>query len=83
MAERDILRYLLAHEGARDTIEGIAQWWLPHSGEYGAPEIRAALIRLAHRGLIRIWKSVSARELYGLSPGDQTRALQDYLESLE
>jgi hypothetical protein len=83
MAERDILRYLLAHQDARDTIEGIAQWWLPRSREYGDAGIRAALLRLERRGFIYIWKTVSARELYGLSPGDQRRSLQGYLESLD
>jgi hypothetical protein len=27
---RAILRYLEAHPGAKDTVEGIAQWWLLH-----------------------------------------------------
>lgn len=77
MAERDIVRYLLVHQDARDTMEGIVQWWLPQSREYGLAEIRAALLRLERRGFIRIWKTVSARELYGLCPGDQGRSLED------
>jgi hypothetical protein len=27
---RAILRYLEAHPRAKDTVEGITQWWLPH-----------------------------------------------------
>jgi hypothetical protein len=82
-AERDILRYLLAHRDARDTIAGIEQWWLPQSKEYGVAEISAALLHLERRGLVTIWKSVSAQPLYSLPSGDLTRALEEYLRPLE
>jgi hypothetical protein len=83
IAERDILRYLLAHRNARDTVEGIAQWWLPRSREYGEAEIVAALLRLERSGFIQIWKTVSARELYGLHPSDQSGSAEAYLENLD
>jgi hypothetical protein len=82
-AERDILRYLLSHKDARDTIAGIEQWWLPQSREYGVAEISAALLRLERRGLIAIWKSVSAQPLYSLPSGGLTRPLEEYLRTLE
>ena len=75
--------YLRAHQDARDAIEGIEQWWLPRSREYGIAEISAALQRLEHRGLISIWKSVSAQPLYGLRAGDRAQSLEDYLGNLE
>ena len=80
-AERDILRYLLAHREARDTIEGIELWWLPQSRDYGIAEISAALLRLEHRGMISIWKSVSAQPLYSL--GDNVQSLEDYFGNPE
>jgi hypothetical protein len=82
-AENDILRYLLVHQDARDTIEGIEQWWLPQPRDYGIAEIAAALLRLEHRGLISMWKSVSAQPLYSLRSGDHAQSLEDYLGSLE
>jgi hypothetical protein len=81
-AETDILRYLIAHQDARDTIEGIEKWWLPQSREYGIADIAAALVLLENRGLISIWKSVSARPVYGLRSGDKSHSLDDYLGSL-
>ncbi len=81
-AEIDILRYLAAHKDARDTMEGIAQWWLPQSGEYGIADIAGALRRLESRELIRVWKSASAKPVYGLDwmgPG----SVEEYLRSIE
>ena len=69
-AEKDIMRYLLAHRDARDTIEGIEKWWLPQARDYGMAEIAAALVRLDRRSLIRTWQSVSAQPVYGLRTGD-------------
>src|SRR5579884_2329145 len=40
-AQADILRYLIAHLDARDTIEGIEKWWLPPDRQYGVADISA------------------------------------------
>jgi hypothetical protein len=81
-AERGILRYLIAHEDARDTIEGIEKWWLPQSCDYGVADIAAALQRLQNRDLICVWKSKSAKPVYGRGVADLF-SLVSYLESLE
>ena len=81
-AEIEILRYLLAHRDARDTIEGIAQWWLPQSGQYKIADVAAALHGLANRNLIRVWESTSAKAVYGLGSADP-HSLEAYLQSLE
>jgi hypothetical protein len=51
---QEILAYLCAHPQARDTTEGILQWWLPQDRE-GLPvsEVREAVERLAAAELIR------------------------------
>ncbi len=82
-AEKDILRYLLAHRDARDTIEGIEQWWLPQSREYGIAEISAALLELERGAILSVWKSVSAQPLYSLGSVERAQSLEDYLRSLE
>jgi hypothetical protein len=51
---RAILRYLEVHPDAKDTVEGIAQWWLLH--EWHAPLLRVHVKRavscLLSQGLI-------------------------------
>jgi hypothetical protein len=81
-AEAAILRYLAAHQDARDTIEGIEKWWVPQSREYGRADVAAALEILARKSLIQVWRSASAKPVYGRGDADD-RALEDYLRSLE
>ena len=81
-AEIEILKYLIAHQEARDTVEGIEKWWLPQSRQYGMADIVAALRHLEERDLVRVWKSASAKPVYGRSPA-VPRAMEDYLRSLE
>ena len=81
-AEQAILRYLIAHRDARDTIEGIERWWLPESKEYGIRVVAQALERLESRGLIRVWKSASAKPVYGLR-SYRAETLPEHLRGLE
>jgi hypothetical protein len=81
-AEIEILRYLIAHEDARDTLEGIAKWWVDQSNEYTSAEIDEALHRLEHHELVRVWKSTSAKPVFGRATAD-SRLLEDYIHSLE
>jgi hypothetical protein len=80
-AEVDILSYLLAHQEARDTIEGIEHWWLPPDQPYRRADIEAALADLASRGLIQIWQSASAQPIFGQSATDR-QALERHLDDL-
>ncbi len=80
-AEIDIIRYLLAHQDARDTIEGIEQWWLPRSRQYGLDAVYAALQNLQTRELIGVWKSASAKPVYGLRSAE-TEIMEHYLHTL-
>lgn len=77
-----ILRYLIAHRDARDSLEGIERWWLPQSKEYRIDVVAEALERLENRHLISVWKSTSAKPIYGLRSSDIT-ALLEYLRKLE
>jgi hypothetical protein len=81
-AEAAILRYLVTHEDARDTIEGIEKWWLPQARQYGIGDVAAALTVLENRNLIRVWKSASAKPVYGRGSAD-SGFLDDYLRSIE
>ncbi len=82
-AEIEILRYLIAHQDARDTIDGIEKWWLPQSGQYGMGAVAAALRRLENSHLIRVWQSASAKPVYGLRSANDPHSLKEYLRTLE
>ena len=81
-AEREILRYLIAHRDAHDTVEGIEKWWLPPSREYAKADVCAALRRLEQVNLVKVWKMAFAPALYGRFPDDDG-PLQRYLGALE
>lgn len=49
---RDLEHYVSLHPTAADTAEGIARWWLPHSGEPALTTVEAALEQLVQRGIV-------------------------------
>src|SRR6266849_4683273 len=51
----EILRYLLEHPEAQDTIDGIADWWLTERRvRQGIAEVEIALRHLVDRGLVDV-----------------------------
>lgn len=51
---REILRYLVSHPNAEDTLEGIARWWLDRGRiERTVDEVGESLELLLARGLIQ------------------------------
>jgi hypothetical protein len=63
-----ILKYLLQHPDAEDTLEGIARWWL---GERTIKQqklaIKKALASLVEKGLIIEVEARQSRTLYKLN----------------
>jgi hypothetical protein len=80
LAEQEVLRYLLAHQEARDTLEGIEKWWLPQIPQYGIADIAAALSDLQQRDLVRVWQSPFAQPIYGRAA--DLAVLEEYLRTL-
>jgi hypothetical protein len=77
-----ILQYVLAHRDARDTVEGIEQWWLPQARAYSVADVEAALQDLARQHLIRVWETGAAEPVYGRGAGD-LRSIEEYLHRCE
>lgn len=64
--EEDLMHYLLHHPEAKDTAEGIMQWWLPRSySGLGLTELTGALDRLVEKGRLNASMHAGTR-VYGL-----------------
>lgn len=66
---RQILVYLLKHPSAKDTVEGVSQWWM--GGEpttYRQDEIQEALSSLVARRILTKRETVQSKTLYSLNP---------------
>lgn len=48
-----VLRYLDGHPDAADTVDGIAQWWLPPPWRVDTRTVQSALGRLVAQGAVR------------------------------
>jgi hypothetical protein len=65
---REILRYLLRHPEAQDTLEGISEWWLLEETiirKYA--EVEAALTNLVDQGFVLEKRVVNLGTLYCLN----------------
>ena len=63
--EGDILSYLTQHPEAKDTLEGIADWWM--LGKQNRPtmaEIKTSLDRLVEHGLVMAEQAGDGRVYY-------------------
>jgi hypothetical protein len=68
LLQKDILRYLVRHPDAKDTVDGIMQWWL--SGAYlglREDELTAALDELARKGWLTVATHGASATVYGLN----------------
>ena len=64
---REILRYLVKHPDAKDTIEGILKWWLPDGRVWKRGEVQETLNLLTSKGLLTRRGTVPSKEIYGMN----------------
>ena len=70
---RMILQYLTAHPDAKDTLDGIAQWWLRRGrGETPGGGLERAVASLCAQGLILETRRRGLPPLYRLNPRRRT-----------
>ncbi len=66
----EILRYLIEHPDAKDTIEGITRWWIPpqrpRGGEWKREVVQGAMDELVARGWIVRRETTPSHVVYGL-----------------
>lgn len=77
---RAILDYLELHHDAKDTLEGIAQWWLLKEGrERSLREVESAVALLLARGLLVETRRGALPPFYGINRDrlDQIAKLRD------
>jgi hypothetical protein len=64
---REILRYVVAHPRAKDTVSGITKWWLARSvSQEGTKRVEASLQILVNRGWL-IGRSPQSETIYSLN----------------
>ncbi len=76
-----ILRYLLRHPDARDSVEGIAQWWLlAQRVEDEVENVKEALDLLIQEGLVEVEGAggASPRRIYRLNLRNK-KAIESFL----
>jgi len=61
----EILAYLAKHPEAKDTLEGVRQWWLEDPDRWSERDISSAAQALVDRGLLRVWELSPGSAIFG------------------
>src|SRR5688572_27964963 len=76
-AGREILRYLLSHREAKDTIQGIKQWWLAEQAvEFSTGDVQSAVADLVAKELVVARTGADGRIHYRLNPSKASEAVE-------
>jgi hypothetical protein len=67
LLQKDILRYLVQHTEAKDTVQGVFHWWLPPTYiGLGEAELTSALDDLVAKGWLTMSSHARDVKLYGI-----------------
>ena len=76
---REILHYLIEHPDAKDTIEGIRQWWKPEGRrEWRSNEVQTALERLLSKNWLTVRELSPTQKVYSVNK-KQIQEIQEFL----
>ena len=74
---REIVRYLVAHSEAADTIRGIAEWWIKRD----IARTAQALTKLQQHGIVHSYLVQDATSVYAFTKNPFLRAtLRQYID---
>lgn len=82
MVIRLLLHYLTEHLDAKDTLEGILEWWLPKDYAKWREDVKGALDFLISRKWLTKRKTPDHRVLYGINQ-ERLEEIKAFLDSLE
>ena len=78
---QEILRYLIAHPHAKDTIDGIMAWWCPKTGvERGKGEVQEILDLLVAKGWLTKRETRPVQTIYGMN-SDRIEEIERFLQN--
>lgn len=64
----EIVHYLMIHDKAADTLEGVTQWWIARQRiEESQQEVRKALELLCRQGVVKTVPIAGGKLLYSLN----------------
>ncbi len=77
---RGILNYCVEHPYAKDTPEGILQWWrLEGKSEWRKEDVQKALDALTAKGWLTKRQTIPSKEIYGVNK-DQLQEIESFLQ---
>jgi hypothetical protein len=83
MVIQHILRYLVDHPDAKDTVQGIVRWWLPGGiAAWEEEAVQEALDVLVARGWLTQRQTTSSQQLYGVNK-ERLEAIKVFLQEFE
>ena len=78
---REILGYLVEHPDAQDTLEGIAQWWIPEQGiRTQIGNIKKAIAELVAQELVLERRGKDSRVHYRINALNRKK-IESFLKS--
>lgn len=79
---QEILNYLVVNKDAKDTFDGILEWWLPNDYANRRTEVQDTLDFLILKKWLIKQETLASQKIYGINHErfDEIKAFQAFLE---